>query len=263
MSKYIVFCLGRYGDICNALPIAWDVWQTTGERPQFMVAASHADILDGVSYVVPKIWPGRCDEHQEALASLRPEDGQVINAMIFRHVEYNGNYQTDSYQKESWRVAGYLEKFGTLPLVFDKRSSGREAALTWMRITEGPVDSASLFHKPIILVSVGGISSPFSKGEELKERIRSKIHTHNIVDLSKTEAFQIFDIIGLMDESYCLVATDSVFLHLAQASKVPIVALINNGWCGSVPPQRTKAVFRYKDALANLDAVVKAVEDTL
>ena len=242
-----LFCLGRYGDICNALPIAWDVWKTTGERPQFMVAASHADILDGVSYVAPKIWPGRCDEHQQALASLAPEDGEVINAMIFNHSEYNHPYQTDSYQKEAWRIAGYLEKFGTLPLVFDNR--------TPKKVFGG--------NAPIIGVSGNGISSPFSKAFILKQRLWEKFPGHFISDFDAIRAPKVYDMLNLMDGCSVIVSVDTVFLHLARACKAPVVSIINNGWCGSVPPPSSRAVFRYKDALADINAVVNAVEAVL
>jgi hypothetical protein len=207
-----------------------------------------------VSYVVPKIWPGRCDEHRAALASLGPKDGRIINVMIFNHIQYLMPMQTDSYQKESWRVARYLEKFGTLPLVFNRRNFAREEEL---------LDSVRTQGRPFILVSVDGISSPFAKGWELVSALQSRFLNHIILDLKWVKAQRPYDLLGVMEHAACTVTIDSMLLHLSNATRVPMVSLINDGWCGSVPPTSSRAVFRYKDALADINAVVDAVAEVL
>ncbi len=242
-----VFSLGRYGDLVSNLPIAYDLAQS-GEKPQWFVSREHASIFDGVSYVTPVIWDGSYNQAPSALKELRRRNyGLIINAQIYQHEDQNRS--TDSYQKESWRVAGYLEKFGTLPLVFDRRSSEREASLV-QAVTKG---------QPFILVAPSGISSPFESGDALVRLLRERVTGHVIIDLRTVKAERVYDLLGLMDRSALVVSVDSVLLHLARACTTPVIAIINNGWGGSVPPPSAKAVFRYREANNNLFGVTDAI----
>jgi hypothetical protein len=216
-------CLGRYGDICNALPIASSLG-----NPKFFVSREFASILEGVSYVQPMVWD--CDYKELPRAIQRLQGHDAIFCQAYKHPDQRR--LTDSYQKEAWRIAGWLEKFGTLPLVFDRRSKDREEALARKHcVTERT-----------ILVAGKGVSSPFKL--DLWEGMKG---VPNIVNLSAIRAERIYDIIGLIERAKLLVTIDTAPLHFAKATKTKVVALINDGWFGSVPPENSIAI-RYADA---------------
>lgn len=244
-----IVCLGRYGDIINALPVAYAASQR-GQKPYFVVAEEFKSILDGVSYVQPKVWRGRYDEVQKCLQWLR-------STHVGRPLVYQAHNHPDierlapSYQMEPYRANNNLGEFGTTQLVFDQRDLERERELM-LRFTQD---------RPTILVGAHGLSSPFPYSGQLKKRL---VDTYGdkylVLDLEDVKAYRIYDLLGLIDEAAVLVSIDTSFLHLARASDTPVVALINDGWQGSVPPPQTAAVFRYSQVNENLDDVMEGVQ---
>jgi hypothetical protein len=222
-----VVCLGRFGDICNALPIAYEL-SKSGDRPKFFVAHEFASILDGVSYVNPMVWKV---DYKDIPYAIKKLDG--LNPIICQAYKHPDQRRlTDSFQKESWRIAGWLDRFGTIPLVFDNRSPEREEALA----KKYGVCAES------ILIAGSGVSSPF-KFDIWKEMQGCS----NIVNLSAVRAEKVFDIIGLIERARLLITIDTAPLHFAKATKTKVVALINDGWFGSVPPDGSIAI-RYSEA---------------
>jgi hypothetical protein len=232
MEKRVV-CLGRYGDIANALPIAYRLWKDTGEKPKFFVAEEFQSILDGVSYVRPMVW--KVDYKQLPLAIERMKGFGPIICQTYKHPDQSR--KTDSFQKEAWRHAGWLEKFGTIPLVFDQRSTERENALA---------DKYGVNHTTV-LVAGKGVSSP------LKFDLWNELScVPNIVNLSEVQAEKVYDIIGLIERAKLLVTIDTAALHFSRATNTKVVALINDGWFGSVPPPNSVASIRYSAATPEL-----------
>jgi hypothetical protein len=234
-----VVALGRYGDVANALPIAYEL-SRQGELPRFFISKEFASILDGVTYVQPMVVSL---DYKEVRKVLRPE---TICCQSYKHPDTRR--LTDSYQKEAWRIAGWLGHFGEIPLVFDNRNLEREAAL----IQKYNVNEET------ILVAGKGCSSPFRF--DLWDAMKG---AGNIVNLSDVKAERIFDIIGLIEKACLLLTIDSAPLHLARATNTPVVALINDGWYGSVPPKKGVAI-RYSDATAQniAEAIVKCLESS-
>jgi hypothetical protein len=232
-----IACLGRFGDVCNSLPIAYEL-SKQGELPRFYISKEFASILDGVKYVIPEVVSL---EYKEVRSVLRPG---MVCCQSYKHPDRTR--QTDSYQKESWRIAGWLDKFGTIPLVFDNRSPEREADL----IQKYGVNEDT------ILVAGKGNSSPFSF--DLWQGMRG---IDNIVNLSEVKAERVYDIIGLIEKSCLLLTIDSAPLHFARATKTPVVALLNNGWYGSAPPENGIGI-RYADATpkAIAEAITKCLD---
>lgn len=247
-SRNIFFCLGRFGDVLNILPLIWREHQM-GHRPIVCISREHESLLDAVSYCERIVWDGNYNDPSAALRWLkqqRPRD--TIRICQFYRNPVDKQQLTDSYQTESWRIAGALDQFGCHPLVLDQRSPDRERAL-YRKITDG---------RAMILVAGNSISSPFPQELALLKTLKSEFPDHQVIDLSFVKAERVYDLLGLYDRASCLVSTDSVHLHLARASKVPVLAIRNDGWFGSVPPPATVESFRYADFKENnfLDVVL-------
>jgi hypothetical protein len=155
-----------------------------------------------------------------------------------------------SYQKDSWRLAGFFNKWGKLPPpLFDRRDKARETSL----ISTIPIG------KPWCAVHLDAVSSPIPHLSGLIEELSSTYPDYHFIDLGKTRAQRIFDMIGLLDYCELLVSVDSVYLHLSRAAKVPTMAIVNDveAWRASIAPPATVASFGY--STVNTASVVQSV----
>ena len=230
----LYLCLGRTGDILNILPLLWLDHQA-GQRSQLMVAKEFAGLLDGCSYLDPVIFDGdfmeldRAVEQAKTLSNdirvcqLAGPRNTVLSEAYARIGLHVGDPQTESFSKESWRLAGRFDEWRNQPpLVFDKRDQHREALLL------AKLDTT----KKMILVAVDSIDSPFKYKSLLMELLRLKFfRNHDIVDLSSIKADRFYDLLALYEhpKTRCLIAADSAPLHLAYgASSLPVVALVQD-----------------------------------
>lgn len=240
MSQRVVCCLGRYGDIINALPIAFEIFRTTGEKPRFVVSKQFWTILEGCSYVQPVVWDIDYKELPRAIARL-PKDAIICQS----YMHPDNRRLTESYQKEAWRLAGWLDKFGTIPLVFDQRNKDDEIKFSG----KGPV-----------LVALESVSSPISTAKS--DAIWLKLWERDDVTFrGPMKCRRPFELLGQIETASCLIVADTMHLHLARATNTPIVAIINEGWFGSVPQGNVKAVIRYSEATP--ERIANAVEQAI
>ena len=251
MTEKTIVLLGRHGDIINVLPLAYRLHKE-GEKVNWLVSKEYAPTLEGASYVTVKEWPGSQDTLQSAIFSNRSRS-ELIVAQAWQNRDQRR--LTDSFSREQWRLSGFPNDFGYWPLVFDNRSVAGENGIT----DQHPYPCDEKVHpiRPLVLVATDGLSSPFKMGAKLIAMIRGL--GVDVVDLRHIKAERIYDLLGLFDKADCLVTIDTMHLHLARASMCPVVALINTGWHGSVPPPQTLQTFRYAEAEKNLHAVVESV----
>lgn len=261
--------LGRYGDICNILPLAYQDAQR-GERSAVMAAKEFADIMDGVGYADCIVFDGSMGELDKAAtqAEAVSHNVKVVQLVGPREmikqivITRNGaEYKTisESFLKDQWILAGRGADWKLqLPLVFDRRNAERESELIKAHIRP---------RKKSILIADTGTSSPFEHRQLLREVITLKFgRQFHIVDLTTFKAERIFDLLGLFEHpsTHCLIATDSAPLHLAYAcSRLPVVALVNDKpsmWHGSCWRPNHIAHVRYGDFPLRVLDVFSAIQ---
>lgn len=234
-----IICLGRYGDILNALPIAEQKSKLWGEKPKFVTSTQFWEILECASYVHPIVWELDYKELPRAIKTARRVTAKdPIVCQAYMHPDQR--HLTDSYQTESWRVAGELGSF-----------KGRKLNLDIKRWNGPKLD------KDTVLVCDGGVSSPFSLdgvARRLKDKGVKVVTTKEIGMLPK-----VYDIMSAIESCGCVIASDTMHLHLTGASKTPLIAVINNGWFGSVPPSNAILTQRY-ESVDESEIVAKAIE---
>lgn len=247
--------LGRYGDIINTLPLLKWLSDRAGEPVRLIVAEKYADVLEGVSYVIPLVYEGEFPELLQAIAWGRSKGYRVINLQVYGHGHHQSRIEK-SFCIEQWRNGGHQDLFG-LPLVFDRRDEARERRLVAQH--DNP--------KPLILVAAAGFSSPFADAHRLFKQLARTFPQAHVVDLSQVKAARIYDLLGLFDVASCLVTIDTAHAHLAIGSKVPTVMLATDKptmWHGA--PKRAGQIFycRYSDYLDKeaemLDAIAYVVK---
>lgn len=246
--------LGRAGDILNILPLVKREFQKHRIRPRVMVAADFAGILDGVKYADPLIWPGRFEDVKPAVWTAGRQKGDLIIPQIYGN-DWSPAALCTSFARDSWRVAGADVPWGSLPLEFDRRDrEGEQMVLRHFLILPAS--------RPFVLLAVDGISSPFTGARSLKALLNYWLKDFRIIDLSGFRARHISDLIPLFDRAHCLVTIDAGLLHLAHASRVPVVTLVESRpsrWHGSAWRPNHVARFLYEDFPACDWALVDAV----
>lgn len=264
--------MGRFGDIMILLPGWKHEFDRTGRKPVVMVAEEFASIFDGVSYVQP--WSVKLRFCADALIAKQtaqkhfsqvivprwwdigepppPVNGQPIATVVFRGREFTlSAADWVSHQVSQWRVAGFDDAgIRDWPLVFDMRDSRREAGLARL-IFKTP--------KPKLLLNLRGVSSPFAAVPEVLNKLEPLKRRFEFVDISNVRAERVFDVLGLMDRATAMITVDTATLHLAHASKVPYVGLIQNGERGSMPKGNCVLAVRYDNAPEMADKILEAI----
>jgi len=265
MSKQVLIQLGKHGDVCNLLPLAYESAQR-GERIAIMSCEPYASVLDGCSYVDKIIFPGHPTEIDKAveMANKISDNAKCLQVVgppaLVKEFTYKPAGQefavTESFQKEAWHLTGKLDLWRqNIPLVFDKRDKDREAKLISEIIPRTK--------KKIMLLALGGSSSPFPYRELLTELLTLKFNRqYELIDISGLKCERIYDLLGIYRESQCLVTTDSAPLHLSRAASIPTIALVNDVpslWHGSVWRSHHCCHVRYSDFLGRFRDVGEAI----
>lgn len=269
--------LGKTGDLLALLPALRLISIDQGSHARLMVSKEYAGLLDGVSYVEPVIWDGDWMDLKGAVAKARELSPTVtvcqvagrpndIRELAFTPACGGGKpcAMTDSFVKDSWRLAGRWADWRKVPpMVFDRRNTAREEALVSATLSPRKKND----RRKLILVSTGGASSPFRYGELLRYLVGREFDNASkweIVDLATVKAERVFDLLALYEKAAVLISTDSAPLHLAAAvPTLPVIALIQDhpeAWVGS--PWRPGHIFhcRYSDFPERAVEMLKAVE---
>lgn len=253
MNKLIVQ-LSKTGDLCGILPICYAAAQR-GEQWGIMASKEFADILDGVSYAEKIVFddkPWLIEKAVEQAKKLCPNvvvtmtNGPVAEIEKYAYEPAGQKHAvTDSFCRESWKLAGCLKDWGKIPLVFDKRDKSRENAL----MPKGWFNRGK--KKRIMLISAGSVSSPFPYRDLLMKLLTLNYPNFYIIDLGLIKAERFYDLLGLYEAAHCLVSVDTAHLHLAAAvPNLPVMALIQDRpiyWYGSAWRPSHHFHCRYRD----------------
>ena len=241
-------CLGRYGDIINALPLALDDY-LHGHKVTFMCCAEWSDILDGVSYCEKLIYPGKYWEPLQARV-MADQMGCFDNIYVAQCYGTNVTRETDSFAKEAWRVVGKLDKWGKLPLVFDRRAPDREAI-------------SLEFGNDVVLVCMTGKSSPFPH-RAMWESFMQQHREIQFIDIGHLKFQHIYDMLGIYERYKCLIAIDSGPLHLSYATpQLPVIALVTDSpdlWHGCPERPNHRLRIRYREFPARMGEIIPLIK---
>jgi hypothetical protein len=232
--------LGRIGDILNILPLMWRL-NRSRMKPVLCVAESNRSVVERLNYVEPHYYPGHHDLSVRAAEwmRLRRPGYDTVISQVWNNPDQHR--RTPSFATESWRLAGdFHDQHGMWPLVLQ--------------------DSGDVAEGGKILVAASGISSPYDQGPRLLAALRQEFGDA-VVDLGAIQKPRVADLVPMFDAALCLVTIDTMHLHLARASDVPVVALLNEGWLGSPVPPNTVSSFRYPEATP--ERIVAAVRSVV
>lgn len=248
--------LSKLGDILGIIPIAYAA-HLRGEKVGVMASSEFSDVLDGCSYIEKVVFNGKPWEIEKAVTYAKTLCENVtvtqtngIKETIEKYAYAPAgqkNAVTDSFNRESWKLAGCLKDWGKVPLVFDKRDKGREQTLLMIQNLHKAGRK-----KKIILISAGSASSPFPYRNLLLELVNLKYgKTFNVIDLATVKAERFYDLLALYEMAHCLISVDTAHLHLAYAvPTLQVMALIQDKplyWHGSAWRPSHHFHCRYRD----------------
>lgn len=236
--------LGRTGDCINLLPCAKHIYDSTGEKPFWVVSKTYLLTLLGCDYLIPDAVHFSIHKTQHAMEYAQAKYDNVLNGNAWGK-SWKGRRDA-AFNYLSWENIGYGKHFEDtegFPLVFDKRDVERENFLVTRHI-QGT--------RPLILTCLGcSKSSPFHHHQQLQDIIVRKWgQSCQIINLCGVKAARIYDLLALFDRASCLVTTDTAALHLATATPdLAVVALLNDNPFLATRP-RCKVLFSTHYALA-------------
>ncbi len=249
------FQMGRYGDLILLLPAFQEWARRTGQPTVVFTSKEFGDIFEGVSYVKPMKLPHNW--HLQAGEAYR--HAQTIYPDVIR-IQLHGvgmepakPDSLPSYSISMWERAGLMDDYARLPLVFDRRSDEREAAL---------LKRWHATQKPMLLLNFHGRTSPFEGRDTLIPLICQRLGgKFEFVNTNEVNAHRIFDLLGLMDAAAGLITVDTATLHLAAGSKTPYVALVRgDGQSGSVPKGNVALRVTYGEAIKRAQEICDVME---
>lgn len=239
--------LGRVGDLIILLPCWWKIFQDTGEKPIVVVVREFADTLKGASYVEADPINGHWYASVVAAAQMaRLKYGQYVITQCHGVGHDTDQTKYPTFGEAMWSQAGFAGRYGEFPLVFDRRNPEREARLVAMYRKKPD--------RPLLLYNFSGMSSPLPCYQLILNRLRRFVREFELVNLAGIRAARIYDLLGLYDQAAGLVSIDTSTLHLAAASRVPLLAYCRGGWSSAIPKPGATIV-RYNEAHLRLDAI--------
>lgn len=228
-KRLCVVELGRYGDIINILPALQRIHELY-DTPHLMVSHEFADLIEGVSYVKPYVTTLKNEKLGAALSAAKQDFQYVLCAGVWGE-NYQQRKTTKSYNEESYANLGMLDVFRSpnRPL-FDQRNADRERELV--------AGIRGYDSRPMILVNVTkAVSSPCAHCAEILADVEKVWgQDYHVVDLAQYRAHRLFDFLGVFEASACLISIDTAWLHLATATAIPVVAIVNpkgDGWAAT------------------------------
>lgn len=247
-SAPAILCLGRFGDICVALPIAHELFYRTGKPVPWIVSQQYASLLSAASYVEPVIFEGAWDQVGLAMRKFRNRY-QIVLAQAYARDHQIQAYRTESFVTDVWAQAQMLPRFG-MPLVLDR---------VYPSCYEDPCE----VHRPLkdkILVHTGGVSSPLPNGNALLAQLQQRFP---VVDLATVNAVTPQEMLPLFQHARAAVLSDSFPLHLSFAvPSLPVIGLQQDqprAWFGSPRRRNWIGAYRYQDVPANIDRIVEVM----
>lgn len=245
--------IGHYGDVINMLPVAWMLHKQGKIVHWFLEPPAKRDILRACSYVdIIDDIPIELEGERYIIRRMIAEVGQRYeNIMICSHRDRcsQGEIICQSYNREGWRLAGFLHEFdGPVEYVIDRYK--------W------PEERPSV--RPIVVNLTSGQSSPFQYGVRLLQKLQAAF-PDMIEDIGPLRLPSFLDLLPIIREASLFISIDTGTLWLSEfLPQVPTIAIVNHcEWSGSILHRKFESRISYREAQCDPRTVISAIERAL
>lgn len=228
--------LARYGDIVNALPIAYAL-AMEGNEVHWYCDVNFMDLFEAVSYVF--IHPVNLgDSMVQQVAAIAENDGydEVIVPQVHGN-KLEPPVKVDNFTLKQWANAGldWLDRYHQYRPIFNRRDlAGEASACEVLPVEDG---------RPILLINFASHSSPYERYAMQTEWVHATFGaSHRIFDLTTLapgkpgkagqpaevnplELKRIHHLLGFLSRAQAIITVDTATLHFAAATNTPTLQL--------------------------------------
>ena len=243
---------GHWGDIWNILPIVRHLAEMDGEAPFLSIPPEFASLFDVISYARRVDFDCDMADANAATQAAQQQFERVLRCQV-ADIYDAAQHKCQSYNQEAWRLCGFLDHFmdESWPLVFD-------------RATTPKLDPAEA--RPIVVNLTTCRTALFNGGYGVLDAVQAAF-PGMVADIGHIWKPQPWNLLPLYDAAKVVVSIDTGTLHLAAASKTPLIALVADGsfwrngheWRSAIPRYRCPFRFRYSEVLANPGLLIDAI----
>lgn len=219
MSSHAIVCLGRFGDVVAGLPLAYAM-ALDGHQVHWYIETQFASILEPCSYIIPHPLPIAT---AQVTMAVREANKGGHDKVLVAQVEGNPNIcpvECENFTLKQWAHAGieWLDRYHDYRPLFDRRDYRAEAEAA-KRL---PPDDG----RPLFLCNFNGHSSPYGNvTSQWTWAFAEFSKQYRVFDLSGVKLDKPHHLLGLLDRADVLLTTDTLHLHLANATQTPTIQM--------------------------------------
>jgi GT2 family glycosyltransferase/ADP-heptose:LPS heptosyltransferase len=249
MSK-VYLQAAKYGDICSILPILYDDFKQTGKKSILIISKEYAANFQCIDYITVDSFDGNWQDLSALMLYGKRKYGRIITTQTHSN-DFDIEKRQASFQLDQWERAGMLHQWDKLPLIIPRPRNANTIVKKYIK------------KKRAILYGDHSQSSPFPQREQLAALLVEHFgKTYQILRLSEVNLENPLDLLVLYDAADLLVTIETLHIHLAKASDVPMAVLATDTpgtWNGSAGSRRFGFYCRYNEFPKNANELVGAL----
>ncbi|MGV1047668.1 MAG: hypothetical protein ACOYD4_03965 [Solirubrobacterales bacterium] len=212
-----------------------------------IVSKAYCEVAKRSKYVVPIIYPGNSDDVIGAIRWAKERYEEVCAPTTYG-ANFPVQHRHPSFQHDQWDRAGALPLWDSIWPIMERPRNG--AALA----------QEHLGSLPTILIGDHSESSPCPHIPAVTAALEKEVEgAYRILRLSTVKLPSVTDLLALYDRAALLISAETVHLHLAKASRVPVIALATDRpsrWHGSAYSSKFALHVRYSDIPMRMSQII-------
>lgn len=222
-KKVAIIQCGRYGDICNILPIASEL-NRQGKSVSIYVRPNFSGLVQGIGYAEPVIWTW---PQEDALVHAK-------NSGIYDEVFVTQRARSiiaTNHLLGSWDAIGWAHRWHDLPLEMPETKN------------LPPVN-------PNLLgINLRAFTSRFPNPDTFIDAVRQAFPHCQIRDFSGIRVNGVRNLVPMIAECAVFLTVDTLTLHLSYATLTPTIAIQpESNWMSSEPRKHWIGKLKYSEA---------------
>jgi ADP-heptose:LPS heptosyltransferase len=224
-----LICLGRAGDLLNALGVA-SVYRRRGYSVTILTTPEFASIVEASDFALQTIPVDRLSHGLGQAIHMAEEKFDVIRIAQAHGKKHGGREPRRNPLEKHWDQEAFVRAGLTAfhhhaeppsPLFPNVEES--DQIFKHFKVTPST---------PYIVTCFEGKSSPLPADSRL--RLTSMfMDVRGVVNLDGFRCRSVVDLLPLLEHAVGLITVDTSILHLSRWTETPTLALVNEGWLGT------------------------------
>jgi len=244
-----LICLGRAGDLLNALGIA-SVYRRRGWSVTILTSPTFAPIVQATDFSLRIVDTGHISRGLSDAINVAEDEFDTIRICQAHGKERGRPAPRRNPLEQHWDQEAFVRAGLTAfhhhaeppPPLHPSMSDAREV-LQHFKVSPSV---------PYIVTCFEGTSSPIP--QETRLRLTSMfMDLRGVVCLDGFRCRSLVDLLPLLEHAVGLITVDTALLHLSRWTETPTIALVNDGWLGSASRPHWIARIPYSNLIQQED----------